>query len=100
MVSSNMLSRKFCEDPSWNRLQGYTSLLFGVNKTNDYIDISRNLFEFNLSRVELSQSIMWLDINPNKIDGAMPEAMKDLLLQFSDLSYNRLCGEIPVGERS
>ncbi|KAL3755382.1 hypothetical protein ACJRO7_002433 [Eucalyptus globulus] len=43
---------------------------------------------------------MWLDINHNKIDGAMPEAMKDLLLQFSDLSCNRLCGEIPVGERS
>ncbi|KAI3412225.1 LRRNT_2 domain-containing protein [Psidium guajava] len=86
-------------DLSRNRLQGDGSLLFGANKTNDHIDISRNLFEFNLSKVELSQSITWLDINHNKIYGAMPEVMTSLQLQFLNVSYNRLCGEIPVGGR-
>lgn len=84
-------------DLSWNRLQGDTSLLFGANKTNDHINISRNLFELNLSKVELSQSVTWPDINHNKICGAMPEPMKGLLLQFLNVSYNRLCGEIPMG---
>ncbi|KAI6696707.1 hypothetical protein NL676_016826 [Syzygium grande] len=53
-------------DLSWNRLQGDTSLLIGANKTNDHINISRNLFELNLSK-------------------------------FLNVSYNRLCGEIPMG---
>lgn len=86
-------------DLSRNRLQGDALTLFGANKTNDHIDISRNLFEFNLSKAELSQSITWLDINHNKIYGAMPKVMTSLPLQFLNVSYNRLCGEIPVGGR-
>ncbi|KAL3755386.1 hypothetical protein ACJRO7_002437 [Eucalyptus globulus] len=82
-------------DLSRNRLQGDASLVFGRNKTTFYIDISRNQFEFDLSKVDFNGSLQTLDMNHNKIYGSIPTAMESL--QFLNVSYNRLCGPIPVG---
>ncbi|XP_030453055.1 polygalacturonase inhibitor-like [Syzygium oleosum] len=84
-------------DLSRNMLQGDASLLFGRSKSTQSIDISRNLFEFDLSNVEVNESLTWLDINHNKIYGSIPTAVAGLELQLLNVSYNRLCGEIPVG---
>ncbi|KAF8043825.1 hypothetical protein BT93_A1971 [Corymbia citriodora subsp. variegata] len=86
-------------DLSRNRLHGDASLLFGRSKSTSSIDISRNQFEFDLSKVEFNESLTWLDMNHNKIYGSIPKAMTGLELQFLNVSYNRLCGEIPVGGR-
>ncbi|KAI6696706.1 hypothetical protein NL676_016825 [Syzygium grande] len=86
-------------DLSRNRLQGDASLLFGRSKSTSYIDISRNQFKFDLSKMEFNESLTWLDMNHNKIYGSIPKTMAGLELQFLNVSYNRLCGEIPVGGR-
>jgi hypothetical protein len=38
-----------------------------------------------------------LDLNHNNITGSIPVEMTALNLQFLNVSYNRLCGKIPVG---
>ncbi|KAL3755380.1 hypothetical protein ACJRO7_002431 [Eucalyptus globulus] len=86
-------------DLSRNRLQGDASLVFGRNKSTYYIDISRNQFEFDLSKVDFNESLTTLDMNHNKIYGSISKAVAGLELQFLNVSYNRLCGEIPVGGR-
>lgn len=88
-------------DLSRNRLRGDASLLFGGSKRTSDIDISRNQFEFDLSTVEFNESLWWLYLymNHNKIYGSIPKAVAGLELQFLNVSYNRLCGEIPVGGR-
>ncbi|KAL3755383.1 hypothetical protein ACJRO7_002434 [Eucalyptus globulus] len=84
-------------DLSRNRLQGDASLVFGRNKSTYHIDISRNQFEFDLSKVDFNESSTTLDMNHNKIYGSIPNAVESL--RFLNVSYNRLCGEIPVGGR-
>ncbi|XVF56041.1 hypothetical protein PTKIN_Ptkin06aG0085100 [Pterospermum kingtungense] len=86
-------------DLSRNMLEGDASMLFGLNKTTWGIDISRNMFQFNLSKAEFPKSLARLDVNHNKIMGSIPEGLTGLDLQFMNVSYNRLCGEIPVGGR-
>ncbi|KAL3755377.1 hypothetical protein ACJRO7_002428 [Eucalyptus globulus] len=86
-------------DLSRNRLQGDASLVLGRNKSTYHIDISRNQFEFDLSKVDFNESLTTLDMNHNKIYGSIPKAMAGLEFQLLNVSYNRLCGEIPVGGR-
>lgn len=78
---------------------GDISFLFGKNKTLQTADFSRNLFEFDLSKVKFPESLENLDLNHNKIFGNLPVEMTELRLQFLNVSYNRLCGQIPVGGR-
>lgn len=81
-----------------NKLEGDASfLLSGRNKTTQFVDLSRNLLEFDLSAVEFPNSLVSLDINHNKIKGSLPVGLTGLNLQFLNVSYNRLCGKIPVG---
>ncbi|CAI9100115.1 OLC1v1037045C1 [Oldenlandia corymbosa var. corymbosa] len=54
-------------DLSFNNLTGDPTLLFGKNMTLNYILLNYNLFEFDLSNVQF------------------------------DVSYNKLCGQIPQG---
>ncbi|KAF8043830.1 hypothetical protein BT93_A1976 [Corymbia citriodora subsp. variegata] len=85
-------------DLSRNKLQGDASLVFGRSKKSTYdIDISWNEFEFNLSKAEFSKNLAYLDMNHNKIYGSIPKALKSV--RSLNVSYNRLCGEIPVGGR-
>lgn len=75
-------------------------MLFGSNKTTQAVDVSRNLLAFDLSNVEFSTSLISLDLNHNKITGKIPVGLTAVdFLQGFNVSYNRLCGEIPQGGR-
>ena len=87
-------------DLSMNRLKGDPNLaLFGPGgkKRLYYVDLSRNLFEFDLSKVQFPKSLVWLDLNHNKIRGTIPVGLTVPNLKHLNVSYNRLCGKIPVG---
>ncbi|KAI4330493.1 hypothetical protein MLD38_028778 [Melastoma candidum] len=84
---------------SRNRLEGDLSMLFGKNKTTQIMFFDRNSFEFDFSKLEIHSSLTSLDLSHNKVYGQIPEAMAGLELQYLNVSYNRLCGKIPVGGR-
>ncbi|XP_027364343.1 polygalacturonase inhibitor 1-like [Abrus precatorius] len=82
-------------DFSNNRFEGDASMLFGSNKATASIDLSRNMFSFDLGKVELSKTMTSLYVNNNQIYGNLPVGIENI---FSlNVSYNRLCGEIPKG---
>nr|ADQ38901.1 polygalacturonase-inhibitor protein [Musa AAB Group] len=54
-------------DLSRNRLEGDASLLFWSKKTTTSVVLSRNMLEFDLSKVQFPKSLVWLDLNHNKI---------------------------------
>ncbi|KAI3412228.1 LRRNT_2 domain-containing protein [Psidium guajava] len=81
-----------------NMLRGDGSMFFGANKVTERIDLSRNRFKFNLSRVEFPEGLTGLDLSYNRIFGGIPEGIVKLeLLEFLNLTYNALCGKIPAG---
>ncbi|CAA2957753.1 polygalacturonase inhibitor-like [Olea europaea var. sylvestris] len=84
-------------DFSRNNLIGDVSFLFGRNNTIQIVNFSRNMFEFNLSNVQFPDSLTSLDLNHNMISGSLPQDLTKLNLQFLNVSYNRLCGQIPTG---
>ncbi|XP_051127671.1 polygalacturonase inhibitor-like [Andrographis paniculata] len=80
-----------------NRLEGDISILFGENKTIQIADFSRNMLEFDISNVKFPDSLSTLDLNHNRITGRLPEGLAKSDFLFLNVSYNRLCGPIPVG---
>ncbi|KAI3949601.1 hypothetical protein MKW98_020923 [Papaver atlanticum] len=86
-------------DLSWNRFVGDASMLFNpYHGSAYYIDLSRNQFEFDLTKVKFPMSLIWLDLSHNKIFGRIPDEIKGLVgLQTFNVSYNNLCGKIPYG---
>ncbi|KAF2535421.1 hypothetical protein F2Q68_00023151 [Brassica cretica] len=84
-------------DLSRNKLKGDVSMFFGTNKKTWIIDISRNMFQFDISKVKVSKTVNLLDLNHNGITGSIPVQWTQLSLQSFNVSYNRLCGPIPKG---
>ncbi|KGN53832.1 hypothetical protein Csa_015257 [Cucumis sativus] len=84
-------------DLSRNKLVGDGSLIFGSKKTTEIVDLSRNLLEFNMSKVVFPRTLTYLDLNHNKIFGEIPTEVVKLELQMFNVSYNALCGRIPMG---
>ncbi|KFK25088.1 hypothetical protein AALP_AA8G064200 [Arabis alpina] len=84
-------------DLSWNKLEGDASMLFGANKTTYDIDLSRNKFQFNLSRVKIPSTLDHLDLNHNRITGNISAQWTEVPLSVFNVSYNKLCGRIPNG---
>lgn len=81
-----------------NMIEGDASPLFGRNKSIQITDLSRNVLEFDLSKVEFPDSLRTLDLNHNRISGTLPEGLAAVeSLTFLNVSYNRLCGRIPAG---
>ena len=97
--SMGNLNFSFLFDVSRNKLEGDASFLFGKSKAVSTMDLSRNQFEFDISRVEFSTNLTTLDLNHNKIYGSLPSSLTKLALQSFNVSYNRLCGAIPQGGR-
>lgn len=85
-------------DLSRNNFSGDASMLFGEDKGSQSLDISRNNFEFDFSKVVIMKELITLDISHNKIYGKIPLKITEAFtLQQLNMSYNRLCGEIPKG---
>lgn len=85
-------------DLSRNMFTGDASILFGVNKGLQTLDISRNKFSFDLTKVGLPNNLNSLELSHNMIYGSIPPTIaKVSYLQQFNVSYNRLCGKIPTG---
>lgn len=85
---------------SRNRLEGDVSFLFGKNKSLSFADLSWNALDFDMSKVEyFPKSLTYLDLSHNRIRGRLPEGLVELERVELNVSYNRLCGPIPVGGR-
>ncbi|XP_073525688.1 uncharacterized protein [Phyllobates terribilis] len=81
-----------------NNLTGDASFVFGKDKWLWYIDISNNKFQFDISKLEMRSDFVSLLLSNNKLFGKLPASLVDLVSLYSlDVSYNRLCGRIPVG---
>nr|ADL29790.1 PGIP [Morus alba var. multicaulis] len=97
-IPTSMAKKDFSYiDLSRNKLTGDPSPLFGENKRSLLIDLSRNSFSFDLTSVKFSRTLVSLDLNHNKITGSLPAELTELKLNLFNVSYNRLCGKIPVG---
>ncbi|KAL0743858.1 hypothetical protein Bca4012_085371 [Brassica carinata] len=84
-------------DLSGNNLIGDGSMFFGRNKTTVSVNLSRNKFEFDLSKVKFAKSIAFLRLSQNRIYGKLPRELIKLPLDQFNVSYNSLCGKIPRG---
>lgn len=86
-------------DMSMNQFTGDASSLLVSSKPAIVIDLSRNMLSFDLSPVSFLENLTALDLSHNKIYGRIPaqvNQLTDLVVQFN-VSYNQLCGKIPVG---
>ncbi|KAI4300722.1 hypothetical protein L6164_034064 [Bauhinia variegata] len=86
-------------DLSGNKLTGDASLLFTSNKTTQQtLYLSSNYLSFNLTKVDhFPPQLTTLDLSHNNIYGSLPNSLTKLDLVVFNVSYNRLCGKIPVG---
>ncbi|XP_051194223.1 polygalacturonase inhibitor-like [Lolium perenne] len=85
-------------DLSRNALMGDASRLFGRGKALQYLDLSRNAFDFDMSGVVFPEQLDFVDVSHNAISGSIPAQVANLTnLQFFNVSYNRLCGALPTG---
>ncbi|KAK7259481.1 hypothetical protein RIF29_25089 [Crotalaria pallida] len=86
-------------DLSRNKLEGDASMLLGLTKRRKLLTFRGTCWHFDLSKVEFSTSLMSIDLNHNHIYGSIPVGLTVNYLQGFNVSYNRLCGEIPQGGR-
>ncbi|CAM0948636.1 unnamed protein product [Alopecurus aequalis] len=84
-------------DLSYNGFKGDASFLLGANKPLLNLDLSHNAFSFNLSAVQLPEGLNSLELSHNDIYGDIPEMVVDLMLNYLNVSYNRLSGVVPAG---
>ncbi|KAK3006434.1 hypothetical protein RJ639_015479 [Escallonia herrerae] len=84
-------------DFSNNMLEGDASVLFGKNKTLQFVYLPNNKLRFDMSKVEFPATVTTLDLHKNRITGSLPASLASLDLTYLNVSYNRLCGQIPAG---
>ncbi|CAH2073790.1 unnamed protein product [Thlaspi arvense] len=82
---------------SGNKFSGDASMLLGHNKTTVRLDLSRNNFHFDLSKVNFAKSLVSLDLSHNRIFGELPSVLTKLRPDHFNVSFNSLCGSIPQG---
>ncbi|GAB2227993.1 hypothetical protein Droror1_Dr00009822 [Drosera rotundifolia] len=84
-------------DVSNNKLTGDPSFVFN-NKNLFVIHLQGNDFTFDLSKVKYSVIFQEIEIQKNKIYGTIPTSFTKITgLRVFNVSYNNLCGKIPVG---
>ncbi|KAJ1260260.1 hypothetical protein BS78_10G218200 [Paspalum vaginatum] len=86
-------------DVSRNQLTGDASpVLSGRGRPVVTVNLSRNRLSFNMSGVEFPDKVNDVDLSHNAIYGGIPARVGSLTdLQQFNVSYNRLCGELPAG---
>ncbi|EMS53887.1 Polygalacturonase inhibitor [Triticum urartu] len=84
-------------DLSHNALTGDASVFFGRTKELQSIDLSHNALSFDLSGVEFPEEMQAMDASHNAIRGGIPAQVANVtnLRQFN-VSYNKLCGQVPA----
>lgn len=83
-----------------NHISGNASFLFEKPKSILNVVLANNAFEFDLSSKEFSDYLCWLDLSHNKIYGKVPDSfMTAPSVWAANFSFNRLCGELPQGEK-
>ncbi|KAM3208716.1 hypothetical protein ACQJBY_063424 [Aegilops geniculata] len=84
-------------DLSHNALIGDASVFFGRTKELQSIDLSHNALSFDLSSVEFPEEMQAMDASHNAIRGGIPAQVANVtnLRQFN-VSYNKLCGQVPA----
>ncbi|KAJ4748859.1 Polygalacturonase inhibitor protein [Rhynchospora pubera] len=81
-----------------NQLHGDASFLFSNQSKAGIIVLANNSFKFDLSYVEFSDNLYEIDLSHNKIYGKVPASFATAVgLYHANLSFNRLCGELPQG---
>ncbi|XP_051149654.1 polygalacturonase inhibitor-like [Andrographis paniculata] len=85
-------------DVSRNMLEGDISFFFQEGKILNTADFSRNRFSFDMSKIRaFPEKLVNLALDHNRLGGGLPESLTKLDLISFNVSYNRLCGKIPVG---
>ncbi|CAL5013419.1 unnamed protein product [Urochloa decumbens] len=84
-------------DLSRNQLTGDPSFLFNDTKPTTKIDLSCNKLEFDMTQIRFPYHIAYLDLSHNHIKGGVAKSLRDINLEYFNVSYNELCGEIPSG---
>ncbi|WVZ83701.1 hypothetical protein U9M48_030822 [Paspalum notatum var. saurae] len=86
-------------DVSRNQLTGDASpVLSGRGRPVVTVNLARNRLSFNMSGVEFPDKVNDVDLSHNAIYGGIPARVGNLTdLQQFNVSYNRLCGELPAG---
>lgn len=86
-------------DLSHNALTGDASMFFGRTKKLGSIDLSHNALSFDLSSVEFPEEMQAMDVSHNAIRGGIPAQVANVTnlgwLRFN-VSYNKLCGQVPA----
>ncbi|RHN62744.1 putative leucine-rich repeat domain, L domain-containing protein [Medicago truncatula] len=60
--------------------------------------LGMNSLAFDIGKVGLSKHLETVDLRNNKIYGTLPKGLRKLkFLSEFNVSYNSLCGEIPIG---
>ncbi|GAU28724.1 hypothetical protein TSUD_372310 [Trifolium subterraneum] len=95
-ISLARLINTYNIDLSYNKFEGDASMLFGSNKVISKLDLSQNMFKFDLGKVELAKNLYALDVSHNQIYGKLPLGIENLS-DVLNVSYNKLCGKIPEG---
>ncbi|KAF8690136.1 hypothetical protein HU200_041376 [Digitaria exilis] len=76
-------------DLSHNQLTGDPSFLFGTTKPTTKIDLSWNMLEFDMTQVRFPYHMTYLDLSHNHIKGEVAKSLRDINLEYFNVSYKQ-----------
>ncbi|KAJ8759138.1 hypothetical protein K2173_004145 [Erythroxylum novogranatense] len=84
-------------DVSKNKLSGEIPGTLGNCKVLEILNLEENFFQGSIpSSFSSLRSISELNLSHNNLSGQIPKYLSDFKLEYVDLSYNDLEGEVPV----
>ncbi|KAL5577722.1 hypothetical protein UlMin_019421 [Ulmus minor] len=83
---------------SGNNLSGGIPTAIGECSSLEYLYLDGNSFEGNItSSLADLKGLRELDLSQNNFSGKIPKDLQNLALQYLNISFNRLEGEVPTG---